>query len=134
MTRGDVVAAIGLALAPLYFFIYIPSVGWGDPGTAAYAAYEWANRGMSALLVVTVLTALIVAMRSRHRRTARVVLVAALLMLVGSVTEFWVFTEAPYKSVERGAAWSTFVVGGLLFLVSGFALAIRRAAVITGVT
>lgn len=85
------------------------------------------------MLVIAVLTALIVAIRSPHRRIAGVVLVAALLMLIGSVAEFWLLTEAEYKSVERGVAWFTFVVGGLVFLVSGIALAIRRATVIADV-
>lgn len=133
MTRGDVIATIGLLAAPIYFLVYIPSVGWGEPGTERYASYELANRGMSVVLALTVLLALAVTVRSAHRRTAMAVLVGTLLMLAGSFAEFWLFSQDSYKSASRGAAWGTFLLGALIYLVSASALGIRRAARIAGV-
>jgi hypothetical protein len=128
MTRGDVLAAIGLLAAPLYFLFYIPSVGWGEPGTAAYDAYQLANRGMAVLLVVVALTALTIARRTPHRRTAVVAFGGAVAMLVGSVAEFWIFSSESYASAVRGSAWSLFLLGALVFVLGGIALGIRRVS------
>ncbi len=101
--------------------------------TERYTAYELANRGMSVVLALTVLLALVVTVRSAHRRTAMAVLVGTLLMLAGSFLEFWLFSQDSYKSASRGAAWGTFLFGALTYIVSGAALGIQRAARIVGV-
>ena len=55
LTRlGGILAIGGFAAALWYFFGYLGSVGWGSPGTEAYAVYERANRLASVPLLVHV--------------------------------------------------------------------------------
>jgi hypothetical protein len=97
---------------------------WGSPGTAAYTAYEAANR-LVAFLILPMIgapLAMRVALATRGLRGRTAMLVATMALLVASVgtaTEFVLFSTAPYQgpgSEGRLAAYLSFFVAGLVFL------------------
>jgi hypothetical protein len=110
-------------------------VGWGEPGSAAYARYEFYNR-----LAPLVLFLLLAATQFVHRRLrasygragrlgSQFASAGLSVMAAGSALEFWAFTESSYAFGSlRGYGWSTYCLGLLLFYGGTCALgiALRR--------
>ena len=132
MSRLGVILAVGgFAATVWYFFGPLGSAGFGYPGTEAYLAYERANRLASVPLLIH-LAGWTLLIRDRGlRRIAAVGALGSLLMLVGNVGEFWIFSEASYASVERNLSWLTFLVGALVAIVGLIALAVWRLTRLT---
>lgn len=119
-----VVVAVG-GVGLIVMFMAAGSVEWGPPGTEAYDTYQMMNR------LVTVPSVLLVvglfATGFRARRNLGVLgwvwwllgLAGSLLVLVGNVAEFWVFTSRSYDDGARNLAWGSFVLGVALLVVAG---------------
>jgi hypothetical protein len=113
------------------------SVGWGEPGSAAYERYELINRLLPfALLPVVVgFIGLHAAQRRRYGRlgTAGFAtgLVGFMLITAGSVGEFWLFSDQSYEGVGRNASWALFLLGHLVLVIGIllFGIATVRAKV-----
>jgi MFS family permease len=115
-------------------------VDWGPPGSPEYETYALVNRltGVALALAVAAPISLWRALTGmaaeRGVRRALVVLGVALCgMVVGSVAEFWVFNDQPYRgagSEGRNLAWITFLISALTLavgsVVTGLML-LRRA-------
>ena len=109
-------------------------VDWGLPGTSEYATYALINRltGVALALVVAAPLSLWRALAGRDkaggvRRSLVVVAVALVVMVVGSVAEFWVFNDQPYQgagSEGRNVAWMTFLLSGLAVVAGSVATGI----------
>jgi len=110
-------------------------VGWGKPGSSAYARYELYNR-LAPLLFLLLLAATGSACRLLRgncgragRAGSHLASAGLVLMAAGSALEFWVFTESAYAPGSlRGAGWSTYCLGLLLFYLgtAGLGFALRR--------
>jgi len=122
---GGILAVGGLAAALGYLFGFVGSVGWGPPGTEAYAVYERANRLASLPLVVHVTGWMLLVRDRSWRRVAAVGALGSLMMLAGNVGEFWVFSGVSYESAARNASWTTFLLGTLVAVTGLVALAVR---------
>ncbi len=127
LTRlGVILALAGFAAALWYFFGYVPSVGWGPPGTEAYVQYERANRlFLLPLLVHAAGWTLIVRVRT-WRRVAAIGASGSLMMVAGSAGEFWIFSAESYQSAVRLVSWMIFLLGTLGAIVGFIAVAIRQ--------
>ncbi len=114
---------------------------WGPPGTTAYLAYELWNRIWAPALVLMAI-GFVGSRRSAsgaHRGATRIGLSIAItgltVMAIGSIAEFWVFTDVPYSGGEgpnaRDLSWMSFLVGALLAVIgataSGVAMVADRA-------
>jgi hypothetical protein len=129
--RGAVLAAVAFAIGAAFYFGYVDNVGWGAPGTAAYAAYETANRIMLAPLLVH-LAGWALELRSSGRGAAVAGTIGAVMLVLGSLGEFWLFSADSYTSAARLLSWSTFLLGALVSLPAFAFLAMggsRRATV-----
>lgn len=114
-------------------------VGWGNPASSEYGAYEIYNRLMPAVLVL--LLAGLVGTHKLQRnvygrlgKTGFVLASIGLLgMIAGNVAEFWIFTEEAYgTSSLRDNAWMAFGLG-LFALYAGsvlFGIATLRARIL----
>jgi hypothetical protein len=132
-------AMVGAVLWPLWAGVE-QSVGWGQPDSTAYERYELINRLLPfALLPVVVgFIGLHVAQRRSYGRLGMAgfttVLVGFMLIIVGSVSEFWVFSDQPYDETGfgRGASWALFLLGHPLLAVGTvlFGIATARAKVL----
>jgi hypothetical protein len=110
---SGLVAMLGGVLWPLWVVVE-QSVGWGEPGSAAYQRYELINR----LLPLTILPVVVglVGLHAVFRRgygwlgTAGFVTLLAgfALMVAGSVGEFWIFSAQSYAGPGRNASWVLF--------------------------
>jgi hypothetical protein len=123
---GGILAVGGFAATVWYFFGPLGSVGFGYPGTDAYLAYERANRLASVPLLVHLVGWILLVRDRGPRRVAAIGAVGSLMMFVGNVGEFWIFSEASYASVERNLSWLTFLLGAVAAIVGFFALAVWR--------
>jgi uncharacterized membrane protein YedE/YeeE len=110
---------LGGVLWPLWVVIHL-SVGSGEPGSAAYERYEFVNRllPLTLLPVVVGFIELHAAQRSSHGRLGAAgfatVLVGFMLMIAGSVSEFWLFSDQPYMLPNgRQASFNLFLLGHL---------------------
>ncbi len=130
---------LGGVMWPLWAGV-VQSVGWGEPGSAAYERYELFNR-MLPLALLSVLVGFVglhVAQRRSYGRLGAAgfatVLVGFLLIIAGSVGEFWVFSDQPYDETGfgRGASWTLFLLGHPLLAVGTvlFGIATARARVL----
>ena len=115
------------------------SVGWGEPGRTAYERYELINRLLSVALlpVVVGFIGLHAVQRRRYGRLGMAgfatVLVGFMLIIAGSVGEFWVFSEQAYALPNgRNASWALFLVGHLILTIGTvlFGIAAVRAKVL----
>src|SRR3712207_3007962 len=94
-------AMLGIVLWPLWFVIHL-SVGSGEPGSPAYERYELVNRLLPLVLlpVVVGFIGLHAAQRKSYGRLGTVgfitVLVGFIVIIAGSVGEFWLFSDQPY--------------------------------------
>jgi hypothetical protein len=131
-------AMLGGVLWPLWVGIE-QSVGWGEPGSAAYQRYEFINRllPLALLPVVVGLVGLHVVQRRSYGWLGTAGFVAILvgfaLMLVGSVGEFWMFTEQGYALPNlRDASWTLFLLGHPILAIGTvlFGIATARAKVL----
>jgi hypothetical protein len=109
-----------------YFFGYLGSVGWGPPGTEAYVVYERANRLFMVPLLVHAVGWMLLIRGHAWRRVATIGAAGSLMMLAGSVGEFWIFSAESYQSVVRLVSWLTFLFGTLVAIVGLVALAVRH--------
>ena len=110
-------------------------IGWGEPGSAAYARYELYNR-MAPLMLLLLLAATQYAhrlLRGVYGRAgsagSHLASAGLLVMAAGSALEFWAFTGSAYAPGSlRGYGWTTYCLGLLLFYVGTAALgfALRR--------
>jgi hypothetical protein len=129
--RGAALAAVAFAVGAALYLGYVPSVGWGAPGTAAYTQYEIANRIMLVPLLVH-LAGWALELRSAGRGAALAGTIGAAMLVLGNVGEFWLFSAESYSSAARLLSWSTFLLGALVSLPAFAFLAIgnsRRATV-----
>src|SRR5918997_5664362 len=131
-------AMLGGVLWPLWVVVE-QSVGWGEPGSAAYQRYELINRllPLAILPVVVGLVGLHVVLRRSYGWLGTAGFVAILvgfaLMLVGSVGEFWMFTEQGYALPNlRDASWTLFLLGHPILAIGTvlFGIATARAKVL----
>ncbi len=114
------------------------SVGWGQPGSAAYERYELINRllSLAILPVVVGLVGLHVVLRRSYGSLGTVGFITLLagfaLMVAGSVGEFWVFSAQSYAAGGRNASWVLFLLGHLVLAIGTvlFGIAIARAKVL----
>jgi hypothetical protein len=124
-----VLSAVGLVgVAAMTGIAIAGNVDWGPPGSPSYATYEMVNRltGLALACLVAAPLALRLALAAWEdagpsRIAATVVAIALCGMVVGSVLEFWVFTDQPYQglgSEGRNLAWSTFLLSGMVVLLA----------------
>jgi hypothetical protein len=59
------------------------------------------------------------------RRLAAIGALGSLMMLVGNIGEFWIFSGESYASAARNLSWFTFLLGALATILGFFALAAR---------
>ena len=106
--------------------------GWSVPGSVAYDSYEFFNRLLPFVLlpVVVGFVGLHVVQKSTYggwgMASFVTVLVGFLLVVAGSVGEFWFFSDQPYGMPNgREASWTLFLLGhpvlGLGMLLFGIA-------------
>ena len=97
----------------------VQGVEWGEPGSVAYERYEFFNRllPLALLPVVVGFIGLHAAQRRSYGQLGMagffIVLVGFLLIIAGSLGEFWVFSDQPYDETGfgRGASWTIFLLG-----------------------
>ena len=115
------IALIGIGFC--WLFALMASPEWGPPGTTAYLAYEARNRLIPLPLFLMALGFIVIYVH--HRRVVGrlggvafvIILLGIVLMFIGNVAEFWLFTTLPYgTSNGRALAWSIFLVGALSFI------------------
>jgi hypothetical protein len=115
------------------------SVGWGELGSAAYDLYEFVNRllPIALLPVIVGFIGLHAAQRRSYGWLGRAglvtVIVGFMLIIAGSVGEFWVFSEQAYAMPNgRDASWMLFLIGHLVLAVGTllFGIASTRAGVL----
>ena len=104
---------------------------WGSPGSPGYASYEFLNRlnGVALAMVAAAPLGLRSALVDRPdargvRRTLTVVAGAFVGLVIGSVAEFWLFTDQPYRGAGgegRNAAWNTFLLSDLALMLASVA-------------
>src|SRR5918997_5781000 len=130
-------AMLGGVLWPLWVVVE-QSVGWGEPGSAAYQRYELINRllPLAILPVVVGLVGLHVVLRRSYGWLGTAgfttLLVGFALMVAGSVGEFWIFSAQSYEGFGRNASWGLFLLGHLVLAIGTvlFGIAIARANVL----
>jgi hypothetical protein len=109
------------------------SVGWGQPGTPVYERYELINRLLPfALLPVVVgFIGLHVAQRRSYGLLGMAgfatVLIGFMLIIAGSVGEFWVFSDQSYEGAGRNASWVLFLLGHPVLAVGTLLFGIASA-------
>lgn len=105
--------------------------GWDEPGSAAYDRYEFFNR----LLPLTLLPVVVgfIGLHAAQRRSRGrlgtagfvMVLVGVMMIIAGSVAEFWVFSDQPYGLPNgRDASWTLFLLGHPILAVGTLLLGI----------
>jgi hypothetical protein len=121
------VGGVGL----IVMFMAAGSVEWGPPGTEAYDTYEMMNRLVTIPSVLLVVGVFGTGFQARSHLGAfgwvswLFGLAGSLLVLVGNVAEFWIYTSRSYSDEARNLAWGSFVLGGALLLVAGILAAVR---------
>jgi hypothetical protein len=129
---------LGGVLWPLWAILHL-SIGWGEPGSAAYERYELVNRLLPLVLlpVMVGFVGLYAAQRSNVGRLGTAgfttVLGGFMLIIAGSVGEFWVFSEQAYALPNgRNASWTLFLLGHLPLAIGTvlFGIATVRAKVL----
>ncbi len=101
------------------------STEWGPPGTSAYGTYQTANRLVSLPIVLLIvgIVSLGVMRRGRMSWLGRigwaVTLSGSVLLLVGNVAEFWVFTSRTYDDQARKTSWALFLLGAASLVIGG---------------
>ena len=112
--------------------------GWSGPGSVAYERYEFFNRLLPVVLlpVVVGFIGLHAAQRRSYGRLGMtgfvMILVGFMLIIAGSVAEFWVFSDQPYRQPNgRNASYGIFLVGHPVLAVGTllFGIATVRANV-----
>lgn len=114
-------------------------VGYSKPGTLAYERYEAYNR----LLPLALLPVMVgfLGLHAAHRRSygwlgsagCVMALVGLILVVAGSVGEFWVFTLQPYgEDNGRDDYWTIYLLGHLVLAIGSvlFGVATVRAKVL----
>jgi hypothetical protein len=90
---------------------------------ATRTAEETFNRPWAPLLVLMGLGFLGLRRRLSDRRLIRVSLTIALvglaLMVLGNVSEYWLFHDLPYGNPARDLSWMTVLLGWLIVMISG---------------
>lgn len=131
MLRDRVLGLLGIlgSLCGIALSIAFFATGWGDPGTAAYRAYELLNRLMSITLFLMAGSWLGLALsmpRGYGRAGAWLAFVASLAMMGGNAAEFWLFTDLPYgdPTNARSISWSIYLFGSLIQTIGATAAGI----------
>ena len=114
------VGGVGL----IVMFMAAGSVEWGPPGTEAYDTYQMMNRLVTIPAVLLVVGVFGTGFQARsHLGTFGWVswllgLAGSLLVLVGNVAEFWIYTSRSYGDEARNLAWGSFVLGVALLVTA----------------
>ena len=109
------------------------STEWGPPGTSAYGTYQTANRlvALPIVLLIVGIVSLGVTRRGRMTWLERVgwamTLGGSVVLLVGNVAEFWVFTSRTYADQARLASWDLFLLGAASLIIGGILWAVANA-------
>jgi hypothetical protein len=120
VTRALVLAGLAGAMLALALAVVGNEVSWGPPGTSAYATYELLNRvaALPLLLMAAAPIALLRLPGVRGNRLGRVAAVGLLVGLaasvVGSVAEFWFFSDDPYSGAGSLGRNVSFIGGYFL--------------------
>ena len=133
---SGLVAVLGGVLWALWGVVE-QSVGWGQPGSTVYERYELINRLLPFVLlpVVVGFIGLHAAQRRSYGRLGTAgfatVLVGFMVIIAGSVGEFWVFSDQSYEGAGRNASWILFLLGHLVLVIGTllFGIATVRAKV-----
>ena len=88
---------------------------WRGP-VDAYRRYATRPAGRQ-LGLATTAALLAILLRWPPRFGVGVAFVGSALIIVGSVSEFWLLTDVSYRDPIRATAWSAFLLGHLVFLV-----------------
>ena len=129
---GGLVGMFGGALWALWY-VGVPLVG------ERYESYETYNRLMPVVLLLLMagLACYHAAQRGLYGRPGTVGFIACfvglVLMVVGNVAEFWLFTTQAYAEANgRQASWGVFLLGMLLLAIGSalFGVATMRARVL----
>jgi hypothetical protein len=119
---SGLVAMLGGVLWALWGVVE-QSVGWGQPGSTVYERYELINRLLPFVLlpVVVGFIGLHAAQRRSYGRLgtagSATVLVGFMVIIAGSVGEFWVFSDQSYEGAGRNASWILFLLGHLVLVI-----------------
>lgn len=109
--------------------------GWGPPGSEAYDRYEQWNRlwpvGLVAMCAgfAGVYGAVGVTGNRLARVSMRLLLLAFLMMVIGNVLEFWLYSNQPYGELNgRNISFMGFFMGVMLMLLASilFGVAVWR--------
>lgn len=126
-----VVAFGGVGLVVM--FMAAGSVEWGPPGTEAYGKYQMMNRlvTLPAVLLVVGVFASGFQVRSNLGVLGWVSwllgLAGSLLVLLGNVGEFWIYTSRAYGDDARNLAWGSFLLGIAMLVIAGILVAVRSS-------
>jgi hypothetical protein len=118
-------------LTAVLWQIAVNQGGFGYPGSATYTFYELVNRLMfiPLLLMVSGWVGIYLVLRPLPARFVMVgstlAMLGFVLMLIGNLTEFWLFTDLPYGAWNlRSFAWMTFLFGMLATLIGSILLGV----------
>jgi len=109
------------------------STDWGPPGTSAYGTYQTANRLVALPIVLLIAGVLWLGVTGRGRMTWlgrvgwAVTMGGSVLLLVGNVAEFWVFTSRTYVDPARLGSWRLFLLGGSSLIIGGILWGVATA-------
>ena len=127
------VGGVGLILT----FMAAGSVEWGSPGTEAYDTYQRMNRLVSIPAVLLLVGVFATGFKARTNLRAVgwlswiLGLAGSLLVLLGNVGEFWLYTSRTYGDATRNLSWGSFVLGIALLVVAGILGAVSTSQTTT---
>ena len=107
------------------------SPDWGPPGSSSYLGYETISRLWAPAFAGMLCS--FVGLNGRYRLGAgrlsrfayRLTVVGLVVMILGNVAEFWLFTELPYGAMNaRSLAWISVLLGWLTLLIGVCLLAL----------
>lgn len=119
----------------LWIWLGLVPPEFGFPGSTAYIGYELWNRLWTPALVGMALGFYgffrnYPALPKSAFKAGRAFLVGFIMMILGNISEFWIFTNQPYAAGfnMRNLSWITFLLGLLVMIMAAaaFGLSIER--------